>query len=80
LGSDLSSHSVIAIGLPSAHWLLTAFRAAAVAFFPSVVRVGMESGPVRLAMLVNWRGLPLHDGAVPVAFAFAATDAPACAP
>src|SRR6516164_370224 len=25
LGSDLSSHSVIAIGLPSAHWLLTAF-------------------------------------------------------
>src|SRR3974390_2322015 len=35
----------------------------------------MESGPVRLAILVNWSGLPLQDGFAPAAFA--ATDAPA---
>ena len=79
-GSDLSSHRSTAIGRPSAHWLLTALSAAAVACFVSVEMLGIDSGPVRLRMLVNWRGLPVQDGSVPATFACATTEPPACAP
>ena len=64
-GSDLSSQRSTAMGRPSAHWLLTALSAAAVASFVSVEILGTESGPVRLRMAVNWRGLALQDAITP---------------
>ena len=63
-GSDLSSQRSTAIGRPSAHSALTAWSAAVLAFFVSVERLGMDSGPVRLTMEVNWSGLPVQWGFV----------------
>ena len=63
-GSDLSSQRSTAIGRPSAHSALTAWSAAVLAFFVSVERLGMDSGPVRLTIEVNWSGLPVQWGFV----------------